>query len=38
MEGLLQELYQEMDPALSAESQMDAGEHAGAVLKEVMEG
>jgi flagellar biosynthesis chaperone FliJ len=38
MEGLLQKLYEEMDPALSAESQMDAGEMAGEVLKEVMEG
>lgn len=38
MEGLLQELYMEMDPALSADEQMDAGEQAGETLREVMEG
>ncbi len=37
MEGLLQELYMEMDPALSADEQMDAGELAGQVLVEAME-
>ncbi len=38
MEGLLQELYEEMDPGLEAEDRMDAGERAGMVLIEAMEG
>lgn len=38
MEGMLQSLYEELDPALEAEKQMEVGESAGEKLREAMEG
>ena len=38
MTGMLQELYEELDPGLEAESCMEVGESAGEKLREAMEG